>query len=541
MATDAILSLNSLHCIRESDGTGNSEPYIWPVLMWIDDNTLVTPALVGVTAPAIGSARVVIKSDMRANQTADIPGSAGVLRVRLEDNLNVRRLILTVALWEEDETPEAAMRAGFQAFSSELRAAVADNLFALNEADGAELDAIIATIKKRVSDRVKSAIEDGLTAGEKIRVFIGTLNLDDIIDSAFRNFSDLVTTPFTLNFGINPSGRLLLYRDASQTGGGDVSNPSVIGQGGWKDFMFLFSDGNGIIYAVDQDGRLLLYRDASQTGGGDVSNPTVIGQGGWKAFKFLFSGGPGIIYAVDQPGRLLRYHDASQVGGGDVSNPTVIGQGGWQAFKFLFSGGNGIIYAVEQRGRLLRYHDASQSGGGDVSKPSVIGQGGWQAFKFLYSGGNGIIYAVEQRGRLLRYHDASQSGGGDVSSPLVIGQGGWQAFKFLFSGGNGIIYAVDQAARSANEYQIQGELQAQPVRTEMCQPEIDRLKAAQAAVDAIDSEIRTLQSDLNSASPAERRFILSEIRRIRREDLPAAIAALEEARQGLQACRDRTG
>ena len=37
-------------------------------------------------------------------------------------------------------------------------------------------------------------------------------------------------------------------RDVSA--GDDVANPSVIGQGGWRDFKSLFSGGNGIIYAV---------------------------------------------------------------------------------------------------------------------------------------------------------------------------------------------------------------------------------------------------------------------------------------------------
>jgi hypothetical protein len=92
---------------------------------------------------------------------------------------------------------------------------------------------------------------------------------------------------------------------------------------------------------------LLRYQDATQNGTGDVSNPAVIGQGGWLQFKFLFAGDNGVIYAVDQQGRLLHYVDASQSGGGDVSNPQVIGQGGWQVFKFLFAGGNNIIYAAE--------------------------------------------------------------------------------------------------------------------------------------------------------------------------------------------------
>jgi hypothetical protein len=163
MATDAIITLERLLCTRESDGTGHSEPYVWPVLLFVDDNTLNTSNLVGVTAPALGNARVVIKSDMRAGQTADIPTSVRTLRVRFEDGLSIRRMILAVALWEEDETPEKAMRAGYQAFSGELRAAVADNLFALSQATEEQTEELTKTIKARVKGKVESAIKDGLT------------------------------------------------------------------------------------------------------------------------------------------------------------------------------------------------------------------------------------------------------------------------------------------------------------------------------------------------------------------------------------------
>lgn len=200
MATDAIVVLHRLSCTRESDVSGGSEPYIWPVLVWIDDNTLATPDLVGATGLVVGNARVVIKSGMRAGETADIPASVGVLRVRLEDDLETRQLILVVALWEKDETPTAAMRAGFQAFSSELRAAIADNLFnlALAESDSAR-NQIIAIINARVRTRVTSAIEDGLTGWQKARVLVGTLNLDDIIDSAFERYPELVSSPINLS------------------------------------------------------------------------------------------------------------------------------------------------------------------------------------------------------------------------------------------------------------------------------------------------------------------------------------------------------
>jgi hypothetical protein len=190
------------------------------------------------------------------------------------------------------------------------------------------------------------------------------------------------------------TGQLLFYRDRNRDGTGDVNTPSVIGLGGWQQFIHLFSGRNGIIYAVNQQGQLLFYRDATQDGTGDVANPSIIGQGGWQQMKHLFSGGDGIIYAVNQQGQLLFYRDATQDGTGDVANPSIIGQGGWQQMKHLFSGGDGIIYAVNQQGQLLFYRDATQDGTGDVANPSIIGQGGWQQMKHLFSGGDGIMYAV---------------------------------------------------------------------------------------------------------------------------------------------------
>jgi hypothetical protein len=98
-----------------------------------------------------------------------------VQRDRLEDDLTIRRLLLALARWYEDETPDADMRAGFQAFSSELRAAIADNLFALNQGSEEERGAIIKTIEARVRDRVASSIKNSLTGWQKARVLIGTL------------------------------------------------------------------------------------------------------------------------------------------------------------------------------------------------------------------------------------------------------------------------------------------------------------------------------------------------------------------------------
>jgi hypothetical protein len=168
--------------------------------MRVDDTTIASGEIVALTAPALGSARRVIKDSMRAGQTADIPPVVGVLRTRFEDNLTTRRLLLVVTLLENDETPKAAMQAGFQAFVSELRAAVIENIFELSEAEGEALDALIKKINERVASSVKSAIKGGLSSWEKAKVLAGILDLDDAVGSAFTSFGSgaLVPTTFTL-------------------------------------------------------------------------------------------------------------------------------------------------------------------------------------------------------------------------------------------------------------------------------------------------------------------------------------------------------
>jgi hypothetical protein len=99
-----------------------------------------------------------------------------------------------------------------------------------------------------------------------------------------------------------------------------------------------------------ETGELLSYGDAGTPG--NVSDPVVVGFGGWLDFKFLFAGknlsGENRIYAVDQSGQLLSYGDAGTPG--NVSDPAVVGFGGWLDFKLLFAGANlageNRIYAV---------------------------------------------------------------------------------------------------------------------------------------------------------------------------------------------------
>jgi len=295
MTTETVMILEHLHCIREKDETPHSEPYIWPALLWIDGTTAENPNRVGITALPSNRARVVIKEEMRPGESADIVSSVGVLSAPVEEGFLA--MVLVVVLLEKDETPRVAVTAGFKAFSSELQAAVdhhLEDLFNPKEREQA-IRAITAQVTKKVFLTIveNQSWWDLLTADQDDVIGFDTVILERLPDPS-------ASTPVSLAFGGELGGGLLLYFDASQTDGGEVSNPTVIGQAGWADFKFLFAGADQAIYAVDKAGQLLLYFDASQTDGGEVSNPTVIGQAGWADFKFLFAGADQAIYAVDE-------------------------------------------------------------------------------------------------------------------------------------------------------------------------------------------------------------------------------------------------
>lgn len=189
MALDVTLVLRELHCVQESEG--GSEPYIWPVLLWVDDTTLLNQGddVLGVRGPVLGDARVVLKESMSAGETALIPFPLGTLGVRFEEVSTLTYVLLVVALFDQDETPQAAMWAGCKAFSNELRAAIVQRLpflrAAVTQGDDAELQRLIAEIKTQVKAATESATWNALTGWQKTRVILGTLNLDDYVGFAF--------------------------------------------------------------------------------------------------------------------------------------------------------------------------------------------------------------------------------------------------------------------------------------------------------------------------------------------------------------------
>ena len=200
MSTDAIIRFENLRCVSERDGSGGSEPYIWPALVWIDRQTLSLPDRIGFSASAPGNARRVIKSGMRAGNVAPIPGGVNTLRVRLEDDArpNFRRLLPIVALWENDETPKKALEAGFTAYMQTLRSEMIEVFRQVTTAGGPSLDSLLPAALRRVFEATVRAGGKALSGFETFEVAIGSLNLDDFVSIGSRTWNATANESFTL-------------------------------------------------------------------------------------------------------------------------------------------------------------------------------------------------------------------------------------------------------------------------------------------------------------------------------------------------------
>jgi hypothetical protein len=190
------LRLDRLECHVQGDASGGSEPYLWPMLIWVSDATLATPALVRSNHPH--TPRTVLGQDVRAGAVLEVPPGAGTTGAQLDDGEVLRSALAVVSLLENDETPEHVVVAAYDAYVRELPAAIARHLLELSSDDQDTVDEAKAAVRGEVSTAVKSAGAGELTSWEKFKVGIGSLNLDDQVGSAFTD--TMATTQLALDF-----------------------------------------------------------------------------------------------------------------------------------------------------------------------------------------------------------------------------------------------------------------------------------------------------------------------------------------------------
>ena len=192
MESTVTISLKTLHCNSESH-SGGSSPYLWPAMVAVDKTTLN----VGEVGIADGNDRKVLKRGMQAGDTLAIdPSVGGVARI-FDGPLSNFVVILSVAMFQNTQTPDDAVTAGYEAYQTALWDGVQSHLIALNSPDQNVVDQAKKEINDEVTSAVTSAVSDHLTLVEKAEVAAGILTLDSPIASAATSFN-LNDTMFTL-------------------------------------------------------------------------------------------------------------------------------------------------------------------------------------------------------------------------------------------------------------------------------------------------------------------------------------------------------
>ena len=199
----ASIRLDNLHCIAESD-EGGSTPYLWFVLLLIDDDTIASGALVVETGFTAG-ARMIIGRNVKTGDIVTIPAEIDRgYGARLRPGQTYRDLAVIAALWKQHDTPIDAMQAGYLTFLDGVRTAVAANLTELSSLDMSTRQSTIKKIQDALQPQIQGAIENALSTWDKLQIYVGLAQPDALIGSTSTSFTieeqDSTPPPFALGF-----------------------------------------------------------------------------------------------------------------------------------------------------------------------------------------------------------------------------------------------------------------------------------------------------------------------------------------------------
>ena len=188
--------LTRLRCIKESDTKGGSEPYLWVTYFAVDGrNALQARPVTTDTMPATFT-RKEFPNNVADEQIITVPASLSPSCFQVYSGpVNFMMAGCVTVLLEEDETPEDAIIAGHTAYAKEidkqLNALVKKRVAKLDTSDITDVE--IKAIRDAVKSKVKSAISDNLSLGQKLFD-----NQDDLLGFTFVNFvnKDIQTRTF---------------------------------------------------------------------------------------------------------------------------------------------------------------------------------------------------------------------------------------------------------------------------------------------------------------------------------------------------------
>jgi len=190
--------LNRLRCIKESDTKGGSEPYLWVTYFAVDGRNIAQALPVTTDTMPATFTRKEFPNNVADGQVITVPASLSPRSFQVDPGpLNFMMAGCITVLLEEDETPEDAIIAGHTAYAKEinkqLNALVKKRIATVNTQDITAAE--IKVIRDAVKSKVKSAIKDNLSLGEKLFD-----NQDDLLGFTFVNFVNDAIQPRTFEF-----------------------------------------------------------------------------------------------------------------------------------------------------------------------------------------------------------------------------------------------------------------------------------------------------------------------------------------------------
>jgi hypothetical protein len=179
-------NLERLHCHRQHDASGYSEPYLWTTFWSVDITTIFTANPVRVFTSLISN-RDFFQNDVQDGDDVAIPAPLGVASIVLDDGnlsdtgINGAACGCIVLLWEEDDTPDLKVHFALRTYDSAIRRALNDFVRENGpvEPDEDQLDEIIADVKSEV----EASIRRGLSLFD-----ILFLNFDDFLGTGRKSY-----------------------------------------------------------------------------------------------------------------------------------------------------------------------------------------------------------------------------------------------------------------------------------------------------------------------------------------------------------------
>jgi hypothetical protein len=170
-------------------------------------------------------------------------------------------------------------------------------------------------------------------------------------------------------FAITDTGDLFYYKYLGVNNGVKAWGKTHVLIGtGWN-FAHVFSGGNGMIFAINDAGELFYYKYlgmATGAAGNAAWGKTKVQIGnGWN-LPYVFSGGDGVIFAITDTGDLSYYKYLGMNDGSHSWGKVNMKIGhGWN-FRHVFSGGDGVIFASNDAGELFYYKYLGMSTGAEA-------------------------------------------------------------------------------------------------------------------------------------------------------------------------------